>query len=184
MQTFLFTTLPSNDLGLLTRSLPIAAELRTRGHQVIFCSPAKSPSRLVNEAGFENLLPRHPLYHLMATELNFRGLYRSIKSAQFKRDFGNLFNCSSQLIRTVPTKYPPITSEIWNMDHMAALAGMLNENLVRTACEAMLALMAECQADVIVDFWNPVACRRSAANTAFPGSRTSSPLSHCIDRGR
>jgi len=101
----------------------------------------------------------------MATELNFRGLYRSIKSAQFKRDFGNLFNFLSQLIWTVPTKYPPITSEIWNMDHMAALAGMLNENLVRTTCEAMLELMAECQADVIVDFWNPVACIAARASS-------------------
>ena len=104
MRSFLSTTLPSNDLGLLTRSLPIATELRKRGHQVIFCSPAKSPSRLVNEAGFENLLPGHPLYHLIATELNFRGHYRSITSAQFKRNFGNLFNFSSQLIRTVNQK--------------------------------------------------------------------------------
>ena len=158
MQTFLFTTLPSNDLGLLTRSLPIATELRKRGHKVIFCSPAKSPSRLVNDAGFNNVLPRHPLYYLMATELNPRSLYRAIKSVQFKQDYGNLFNYLSKLIRTVPTKYPSITSEVWNMDHLAAFAGMLNENLVRTTCEALMALMVDCKADVVVDFWNPLAC--------------------------
>ncbi len=28
----LFTTLPSNDLGLLTRSLPIAKEMTEKGH--------------------------------------------------------------------------------------------------------------------------------------------------------
>jgi hypothetical protein len=40
MRTYLFTTLPTNDLGLLTRSLPIARELAGRGHRVIFCNPA------------------------------------------------------------------------------------------------------------------------------------------------
>jgi len=31
---FLFTTLATNDLGLLTRSLPIAGGLREGGHRV------------------------------------------------------------------------------------------------------------------------------------------------------
>jgi hypothetical protein len=34
MTTFLFTTLPTNDLGLLTRSLPIASELAKQGHTI------------------------------------------------------------------------------------------------------------------------------------------------------
>jgi len=72
--TFLFTTLPTNDLGLLTRSLPVARELSEHGHSVRFCSPASAPSRLIADAGFENLLPRHPLFDLMATEQNLRGL--------------------------------------------------------------------------------------------------------------
>jgi UDP:flavonoid glycosyltransferase YjiC (YdhE family) len=55
MNRYLFTTLPSNDLGLLTRSLPIARELRNRGHQIAFCSPAKAPNKLISEAGFDNL---------------------------------------------------------------------------------------------------------------------------------
>ena len=42
MKRFIFTTLPSNDLGLLTRSLPIATELAGRGHQVAFCNPSRS----------------------------------------------------------------------------------------------------------------------------------------------
>jgi len=60
MTTFLFTTLPTDDLGLLTRSLPIARELKGSGHTVRFCSPARAPSRLLADAGFENVLPGHP----------------------------------------------------------------------------------------------------------------------------
>jgi len=40
MTKFLFTTLPTNDLGLLTRSLPVADELARRGHEIAFCSPS------------------------------------------------------------------------------------------------------------------------------------------------
>ncbi|MBN1218172.1 MAG: hypothetical protein JXM69_04530 [Anaerolineae bacterium] len=54
MKKLLFTTLPSNDLGLLTRSLPIATELAQRGYEIIYCSPAKAPSKLIAEAGFDN----------------------------------------------------------------------------------------------------------------------------------
>jgi UDP:flavonoid glycosyltransferase YjiC (YdhE family) len=62
MSRFLFTTLPSNDLGLLTRSLPIARELKLRGHEVAYCHPARSPQILIGEAGFQNVLPDDPLY--------------------------------------------------------------------------------------------------------------------------
>jgi UDP:flavonoid glycosyltransferase YjiC (YdhE family) len=61
---FLFTTQVSNDLGLLTRSLPIACELKQRGHQVAFCNPAAAPTKLITEAGLANLCPRHPTYYL------------------------------------------------------------------------------------------------------------------------
>jgi UDP:flavonoid glycosyltransferase YjiC (YdhE family) len=155
---FLFTTIPSNDLGLLTRSLPVASELAKRGHQVVFCSPGPAPSRLIVEAGFDNLLPKHPLYHLMTGKPSFRGLYRIIKSKQFKQDFGNLFNFLSQLIQTMPTAFPPITSEVWNMDHLGALVGMLNERFVRATCDALKEMMTDYGADVIVDAMNPYAC--------------------------
>ena len=160
---FLFTTLPSNDLGLLTRSLPVASELAKRGHKVAFCSPAETPSKLIVEAGFDNLLPKHPLYHLMTGKPSFQGLHRIIKSEQFKQDFCNLFNFLSELVRTMPTKFAPMTSEIWNMDHAGALAGMLNERFVRAMCEALKGLMTDYGADVIVDFANPYACIASRA---------------------
>jgi UDP:flavonoid glycosyltransferase YjiC (YdhE family) len=152
---FLFTTLPSNDLGLLTRSLPIASELAGRGHKVAFCSPGQAPSKLIAEAGFDNLLPRHPLYHLMAAEPSLRGLHGAIRAA--RREWG-LTGMLSRLPGALPTRLAPVTPEIWNMDHLGALTGMRNEGFVRANCEALMAVMQEHGADVVVDFWNPFAC--------------------------
>ena len=157
MIKFLFTTLPTNDLGLLTRSLPIARELSVRGHTIFFCSPAKAPSKLIAEAGFENFLPNHPLYDLVATDQSSRGLVKFIASGKYKQRYGNLFNFLSKLIPALPTKSAPDTSEVWNMDHAGAMMGMLNEGFVRANCEALKQMMADCDADVIVDFWNPMA---------------------------
>jgi len=163
MSRFLFTTLQSNDLGLLTRSLPIAGELAKRGHKVAFCSPGPAPSRLIAEAGLENLLPKHPVYHLMTAEPNLRGLYHLTRTTAFKRDFGNVFSFLRQLIPTLPFKIPPPTAKIWNLDHISAMSGMLNEGFVRTHVAALMDTMVEWQADVIVDFWNPLACMAARA---------------------
>jgi UDP:flavonoid glycosyltransferase YjiC (YdhE family) len=51
-----------------------------------------------------------------------------------------------------------MTAEVWNMDQLAAQSGMVNENLVRACVEAMVALIVESSADVVVDFCNPFAC--------------------------
>jgi UDP:flavonoid glycosyltransferase YjiC (YdhE family) len=72
MEKFLFTTLPSDDLGLLMRSLPIARELRERSHEITFCSPGKTPSRLISEAGFNNLYPESPLLYIMSGDTKLR----------------------------------------------------------------------------------------------------------------
>jgi hypothetical protein len=61
MSRFLFTTLPTNDFGLLTRSLPIACELKNRVHEIAFCHPARGPQILIADAGFENLQPEETL---------------------------------------------------------------------------------------------------------------------------
>lgn len=158
MTKFLFTTLPTNDLGLLTRSLPIARELSKRGHEIAFCSPAQAPSKLIAEAGFENLLPKHPIFCFMAEEPSLRGGLRVIRSAQVKRDYGNLFNFLIKLVCALPTKVALKTPEVWTMDHAGALLGMLNQGFVRANCDALRALMIDCGADVLVDFWNPFAC--------------------------
>src|SRR5713101_3945637 len=141
MTTFLFTTLPTNDLGLLTRSLPIACELAEQGHTILFCSPAKAPSRLIAEAGFDNLIPRHPIYDLLRGDQSLQGLVRFL----------------SQLIPALPIKSAPNTLEVWNMDHAGALMGLLNEGFVRASCSALQETMVDCGADVVVDFWNPLA---------------------------
>ena len=88
MSSLLFTTLPSNDLGLLTRALPVASELAARGHAVTFCSPGPAPGLLVAEAGFGNLLPHHPLYAVLAGEADPAGLLRTLRIG--RRDFGGL----------------------------------------------------------------------------------------------
>jgi len=157
MTRLLFTTLPTNDLGLLARSLPIARELAARGHKVFFCSPAQAPSRLIAEAGFENLVPRHPIYDLMTVQLTPRGIVRFVASGQWKRRYGSLFRFLSMLISALPIKSAPSTPDTWNMDHAAAQMGMLNEGFVRASCDAWKELMTDCEADVIVDFWNPFA---------------------------
>jgi UDP:flavonoid glycosyltransferase YjiC (YdhE family) len=43
------------------------------------------------------------------------------------------------------------------MDHAGAQMGMLNEGFVRASCDAWKELITDCEADVIVDFWNPFA---------------------------
>jgi MGT family glycosyltransferase len=155
---FLFTTLPSNDLGLLTRSLPIATELAQREHEIIYCSPAKAPGKLIAEAGFDNLTPKHPIYHFLSGKPKLSRLYRLTKTDDFKQDYGNIFNFLYKLIKAIPIKFAPITSEVWNMDHAAAMTGMMNANFVRANCEAMRKLIIDANPDVVVDFWNPLAC--------------------------
>jgi UDP:flavonoid glycosyltransferase YjiC (YdhE family) len=52
---FLFTTLFTDDLGLITRTLPIAKELANRGHSIAYCNPSKAPIHLIEDAGIENI---------------------------------------------------------------------------------------------------------------------------------
>jgi hypothetical protein len=158
MKRYLFTTLPSNDLGLLTRSLPIARALAKKQNEIIFCSPGQAPSKLIADAGFDNQLPKHPVYHLLTVEPNLPGLYEFVRSERFKENFGNLFNFLGHLLRSIPIKMPPITSEIWNVDHISAVAGMLNKNFVRTICMSLIEMIVDLEIDVVVDFWNPMAC--------------------------
>lgn len=54
----------TNDIGLPSRMLPVAAQLRSRGHEVAFANPAPAASRLIASTGFENLawpVPLDPL---------------------------------------------------------------------------------------------------------------------------
>jgi UDP:flavonoid glycosyltransferase YjiC (YdhE family) len=157
MAAFLLTTLPTNDLGLLTRSLPIASELAARGHSIVFCSPAASPRRLIAEAGFRNVTPRHPVYQLAAIGRGIGPLTSFIRSRGWREDHGSLRRFVARLLPALPLKYAPATSEVWDTDHAAAMMGMLNQGFVRAMCQALIETIDECRPDVIVDFWNPCA---------------------------
>ncbi|MCG6955253.1 MAG: hypothetical protein LJF04_04605 [Gemmatimonadetes bacterium] len=146
MSTFLFTTLPSNDLGLLTRSLPIARELRDLGHEVLFCSPGAAPRRLVEDAGFEGRVPDEPLYSLSdeATMLRLlcRGRWHEIRV---------MMRLWRQMRRSA-------TAEVWTVDHFFALLGTGDVDFARAAVASLIRLIRDCRADAVVDFWNPLAC--------------------------
>ena len=124
MARILFTTLPSDDLGLLARSLPVARELSRRGHAIAFCNPAFAPRQRIAAAGFENLpLPRRSPW---------------------------------QRLRAIPTRFASPTAQMWNVDHMLAMTGMLSENHVRAEVDLHIELMQN--ADLVVDALNPAAC--------------------------
>ena len=158
---FLFTSQASNDLGLLTRSLPIASELKKRGHEAVFCNPARTPRMVIAEAGFENLVPRHPAYYLnhllIASEPDWQSFVRLVFSKRVRKDFGGWLAFLQELARTRP-QMGSATAEIWSADHLAALSGMLSENFVRTECAALMQLMEAHEIDVVVDALHPAAC--------------------------
>ncbi len=151
MNKYLFTTLPSDDLGLLTRSLPIANALRERGHHINFCSPGISPRKLVSEAGFENVYPDLFSYHIMAGGSKADSILRIFRSKHPIRDAGILIS----LFKHLSTLQ---TTEIINIDHFMSVFGMWNKALVRANVEALIQLFNTNNPDVIVDFWNPFAC--------------------------
>jgi UDP:flavonoid glycosyltransferase YjiC (YdhE family) len=157
MTKYLFTTLPTNDLGLITRSLPIARELSRLGHGVVFCSPAKAPRRLIADAGFENLMPRHPLYELIDVDKTLSGMIGFVISRRPNAQNGTLLQFLKKAVPALPVRYPPRTDEVWDMDHAGAMMGMLNEGFVRANCEAFRDVIESCGADVVVDYWNPFA---------------------------
>ena len=145
MSKYLFTTLPSNDLGLLTRSLPIAHELRKQGHQITFFSPAKAPRTLISEAGFDNLVPNLLLYHVIAGEVSLKSLFRLLHSGQLVRDTGILYS----LLRHTSQAS---TAEIVDIDHFISLFGMWHEGIVRANVEALVELFHTFKPNAIVDF--------------------------------
>ncbi|MBN2011192.1 hypothetical protein JW960_17735 [candidate division KSB1 bacterium] len=154
----LFTTLPTNDLGLLTRSLPIATELRNAGHNILFSSPAKAPRILIEQAGFRNTIPKHPLYYINSGHVTLNALLELVRSPKIKNDFGHFSHFLIMLLRSIPRQFAPITAEVWNMDHGAAMSGMLSKNFVQSQCDAYVKMILENEIDVVVDFWNPFAC--------------------------
>jgi MGT family glycosyltransferase len=154
---FLFTALPTNDLGLLTRSLPIAWELAERGHHIDFSNPAMAPRRVIEDAGFENILPKHPLYELGFSKFGYHALTRLMRSGIMKKDYGNIFRFMFDFVMALPIRFAPSSDEVWDMDHAAAIEGMMNVNFIRAQTDAYIKVVEESEADIVVDFWNPFA---------------------------
>ena len=140
-----------NDLGLLTRSLPIARELRDLGHEVLFCSPGAAPRRLVKDAGFEGRVPDEPLYGLSdgATMLRllYRGRWQKIRV---------MMRLWSQMRRSA-------TAEVWTVDHFFALLGTGDVDFARAAVASLMRLIRDCRADAVVSCADTVAPARLPA---------------------
>jgi len=151
MSRYLFAVLPSKDLGLLTRSLPIARELRNHGHEVAFCHPAEAPRKLIAQAGFENCLPNRPLYRITGGHFTAGNIARLLCSRYLIRD-------ARLLAWTVRHIVQGSTAEVWTADHFRYLMGMANEALVRGVLEGLMEIISTYRPDVIVDFWNEPAC--------------------------
>jgi UDP:flavonoid glycosyltransferase YjiC (YdhE family) len=147
MSKFLFTTLPSDDLGLLTRSLPIACELKLRGHEVAYCHPARSPQILIGEAGFQNLLPDDPIYHMSAAT-SFSALVRLLSMGKPLRTLKALTRSMKALDRVS-------AAEMWNMDQLSAMA---DADTLRANIDALIQLIQLSGTDAVVDFWDLRAC--------------------------
>src|SRR5687768_18014840 len=58
-------------------------------------SPAQAPSRLIADAGFENLVPKHPIYDLMGANQKLKGLVEFITSGRHTQRYGNLLDRKS-----------------------------------------------------------------------------------------
>jgi UDP:flavonoid glycosyltransferase YjiC (YdhE family) len=95
----LFTTQVSNDLGLLTRTLPAARELAQRGHQVAFCNSAAAPPRLISEAGFESLPQKHPLQYLTFLRVRAEDLRAKVRQVLDNSTYTNKARCLSEKLR-------------------------------------------------------------------------------------
>ena len=156
VKRFLFTTLISNDLGLLTRSLPIARELRELGHQVAFCSPGKAPARLIAQAGFENLIPRWPMLSILTGDTSLPVLLRLLLSRNGIREYGLL----KSFVRHVREH---TSAEIWNVDQFTHLLLMWNQDAARRLTDCLKGVVEQYAPDAVVDFLNPAACMAARA---------------------
>jgi hypothetical protein len=151
MSKFLFSVIPTNDFGCLTRSLPIARELKLRGHQVAFCHAAKGPQIVIAEEGFQNLLAEDPLYYLLS-DPTMRGLFRLLGKGRALR---TLKVMAGVLRKAAKQSTPDGNIDDLNPEDFFLLK---NEEFTRASITAFTTMIHSYQADAIVDFFNPWAC--------------------------
>ncbi len=158
MSKFLFSTQPSNDLGLLAQAIPIARELRNRGHRIVFCTSGKAPCNEISRAGFENRRPDWPLYLIMTGDTRAANYLRLPGSMHLLRDAGIL----SWYVKHMEKHG---TSEIWTIDHFMFLLGMGNETYTRAVVGTLSKVIAREKPDAVVNFWNPFMSIAARVNT-------------------
>lgn len=139
---------PSNELGLLAQSIPIASELRSRGHQIIFCISGKAPCRAISKADFKIYPPNWPLYWILTGDMRLINLLRMLISMHLKRDMG-IYSWYLKHMREYGT------SEIWNIDHFMYIMGMCNEKYTQATVETLSKIKVKHKPDAVVNFWNP-----------------------------
>jgi len=151
MSKFLFSVIPTNDFGCLTRSLPIARELKLRGHQVAFCHAARGPQIIIAEEGFQNLQPDDPLYYLYS-DLTMRGFFRLLGKGRALRTL--------KIIAGLKPKAAKLSTPDGNIDDFNIRDFFLfhDEEFTRANIAAFTAMIDSYQPDAIVDFSNPWAC--------------------------
>jgi UDP:flavonoid glycosyltransferase YjiC (YdhE family) len=150
MSKFLVTVGPTNDFGLLTRSLPIARELKRRGHEVAFCHPASGPQIVIAEEGFPNLLPDDPLYYLLP-DPTMRGLGRVLARGRALRTL----KVMAGILRTAARRRAHNESFEEFMGDFLLFA---DEEFTRANVAAFVKMMNSYKPDAIVDNFSPWAC--------------------------
>jgi len=158
MSKFLFTTLQSNDLGLVTRALPIAKELLKQGHDIYFVNNNQAPIEMITNAGFDNILFSYILNEFYRKESGLGGTIKYFKSIFFRLKYGNIFRFFYKILAVIPTRFNSSTSQIVNMDHFFSIAGMLNKNTSIEIIDAHIDIMKKNKIDYVIDFWNPYSC--------------------------
>jgi UDP:flavonoid glycosyltransferase YjiC (YdhE family) len=155
---FLMTSLPTNDLGLLARSLPLARELESRGHQVTFSNPAHAPRKAISAAGFANCCLAHPYHDLAGLERHrWIDLVRQLNRWCHQSQSHWIRELARVLYVLLATPSGVAGEDPWDADHAAMQLGLGFRPLVELQLELMLRVLDEHRPDVVVDCWNPCA---------------------------
>ncbi len=156
MSRFLFTLLPSNDLGVITRALPVAKLLRSKGHSIVFSVCSKVPSKLLDEENFVNIPIKTPIDNFFFEIKNIKKNNDSFPVKYFKK-IKLLQKTILSMLKALPIKFVKPTANVINMEHFFNINGILNRNFIVYKIENYMRVMNEVDADFIIDFWNPYA---------------------------
>ena len=116
MGKFLFTNLWSDDLGLPIRTVPVAAILSKQGNDVWFCNPSASPSKVIRDAGLENITPE-----LSLGPAEFAPWSTEVWNVdQFSAMFGYMdekfvVHCVESVIKVIKETGADVVVDSWNL---------------------------------------------------------------------